>query len=205
MARIVRATLIGGVLFLVPLAFVLLALGHAWRLAKQASTPLHKLVPTDTVAGMVGVDALVVLILLAVCLLAGIAARHSLVSGRMGRLDSLLIDVLPGYAIAKSTLGGMARGEEVESALSPVLVRFDDHAMLAFEIERDEAAVVLFLPGSPTAWSGSTILVEPDRVTPLALPVHEVQRVIRVLGRGTIETLDRERSAGTEPRDAQSL
>ena len=76
---------------------------------------------------------------------------------------------------------------EEQAPLLAVHVRFDDYAAVAFEVERSGELVTVFLPGSPTAWAGTTVIVDAARVTPLQVAIHEVNRVLRVLGRGTLE------------------
>ena len=82
-------------------------------------------------------------------------------------------------------IGGVADEEDAVSVLRPVLVRFDDYEQMAFEVERLEDRSVIFLPGSPSAWSGTSLIVDADRVTNLNLPPHQVVSLLRVMGRGS--------------------
>jgi len=67
-----------------------------------------------------------------------------------------------------------------------VIVKFDDNAQIAFEIERTERGnVVVYLPGSPNPWSGSVGYFEEDRVERLEMSVPDAINNIRHLGRGS--------------------
>ncbi len=71
--------------------------------------------------------------------------------------------------------------------MTPVLVRFDDYSQIAFEIERNETEAVIFLPGAPSTWSGSTVMVDLARVQKIDAPTHKTVKTMRVLGRGSLQ------------------
>jgi uncharacterized membrane protein len=179
-----RTTIIGGIFFLIPLAFIAVVLGKAFQLSMKIAHPIGALLPIQHIGGVALASVLGVLILVLVCFLAGLLARHARIADYSRRLDEMMTAVLPGYAIAKSMIGGLVQAQDAMGALKPVLVQMDDHSQLAFEVERDGNVVVVFLPGAPAAWSGSTVLVAPNRVTPLDMAPHEVAQQLRVLGRG---------------------
>lgn len=180
-----KSTVLGGVLFLVPVVFLAIILTKAFELSMLLAKPAEKFLPLDRMAGVALIDVLAVTIILIVCFFAGLVARRGRLFGHMTRLDDFLIDILPGYAVTKGIIGGLADEESAASILQPVLVRFDDYEQMAFEVERLEDRVVLFLPGSPSAWSGASLIVAADRVTKLNLPPHQVVSLLRVMGRGS--------------------
>ena len=182
-----KSTLVGGIFVLVPLAVIAFVLGKVFQLANTVASPLGGLLPVDRVIGIAVADVLAVVLIVALCLFAGLAARMKFVADRVERLDDALADIVPRYAVAKSTLSGIADLEEAE--LSAILVRFDDCQQLAFEIERSGDRVAVFLPGSPSPWSGSCVVVDAARVSQLDLPTHQVVALLRVQGRGTFDAL----------------
>lgn len=192
-AAMIRTTLIGGIVFLIPLAFLGIGLEKAYLVARGVAQPIHHVLPHDTLAGTIAVGIASILLIALVCYLAGLAARLAFVARQMRRIESVLIDIVPGYAVARSTIGGVTGHDDGTTALGPVLVRFDDHTVIALEVERSEDRVVVFLPGAPATWSGSTAIVGADQVTPLDLAVHQVTGIMRVLGRGSIAALPSER------------
>ena len=75
---------------------------------------------------------------------------------------------------------------EREKTLKTVLAKFDDYSQIAFEVERlSDGRAIVFLPGAPDAWSGSTVVVDADRITPLDLKSLEVVRLAKNLGKGS--------------------
>ena len=78
-----KATLAGGVLFLLPVVLVLIVLHRAMSYALGAAKPISHLLPVERVIGAYGENALAIFMLILVSLLAGLVARtrehHALV------------------------------------------------------------------------------------------------------------------------------
>ena len=75
---------------------------------------------------------------------------------------------------------------EKDEAMKTVMVRLDDYAQLAFEIERTGSGdVVVYLPGAPNPWSGSVCVMSPDRVMPVDISMLAAVQHIKHLGRGS--------------------
>ena len=182
-----KTTIMGGVLFLVPVVFVAVILGKAFELSMMVAKPLDSLVAEETIRGVAIANIIAILLILVVCFLAGLAAKFGPIAIRVKRVEDMLIDILPGYVVAKGVVGGVAKQDAAMSVLKPVLCRFDDYSQLAFEIERFDDKVVVFLPGAPSAWSGASVLVDVERVQTLNLPPHKIVSLLRVMGRGTSE------------------
>ncbi|MEO1733053.1 MAG: hypothetical protein AAFR45_05415 [Pseudomonadota bacterium] len=181
-----RTTLLGGLMFLVPVVFIAIILTKAFQLSMAVAKPVDAVIPIESFAGVALVNILAVAVIILVCFLAGLVARTAILGRRVERIDNLMIDAVPTYAIVKAVLSGAADPDNLDTVLKPVLVRFDDYDQIAFERERDQSKATLFLPGSPSAWSGSVVMVEPSRVTDLNLKPHEAMKLLRVLGRGSL-------------------
>ncbi len=179
-----KTTILGGVLFLIPVAFVAIVLDKAFQVSMLMAQPLDGLIPLDRLAGIAMANIIAILLIILICLAAGLAAQTALFSKRVGRVDNILIDMMPGYAVAKGILGGVTGKENGPDLLKPVLVRFDDYDQIAFAVEQMDDRYVIFLPGSPSAWSGTSVIVDADRVTALDLPPHQAVSLLRVMGRG---------------------
>ena len=70
-----KATLAGGVLFLLPVVLVLIVLHRAMSYALGAAKPISHLLPVESVIGDYGENALAIFMLILVSLLAGLVAR----------------------------------------------------------------------------------------------------------------------------------
>jgi uncharacterized membrane protein len=183
---VMKTTILGGILFLAPLAIVAIILNKVFQMSIAVAKPLGKYMPLETYAGIASVNILAILLIVLVCYLAGLIAKRAFFSNRLQRLDGFLIDMIPGYAIFKGMVGSASSDEALAAMMTPVLVRFDDYEQIAFEIERGETHSVIFLPGSPSAWTGSSIVADNTRIRRLDIPTHQATKLLRAFGRGTL-------------------
>lgn len=181
----IRTTLIGGIIFLIPVVFVLYILGHAYQISSGFAAKLAQFLPIDSFGDLAVVNILAVLLIVLVCYLAGLAAHMPFLTRHVEKIEAVLVELFPAFTIAKSMASGVTGHDDQNALLKTVLVTFDDHETIGFEVERTATRVIVFLPGAPAAWSGQSVAVQIDRVTPLNLPVHQVTGLLRKLGRGT--------------------
>ena len=73
--KLLNITIIGGFVFLLPLVLIVVFLGKAFQIIKVLVQPLRHLFPIDTVAGFAFVDVLTLVLMVVLCLLAGLVAR----------------------------------------------------------------------------------------------------------------------------------
>ncbi|MEM9059955.1 MAG: hypothetical protein AAGD13_05790 [Pseudomonadota bacterium] len=182
----IKTTIIGGALFLLPLIIIVAVLGKAFELSLTLARPIDAIIPIETVGGVALANVIAIGFILGVCYLAGVISRNSAVKSRINTLDGLLIQMLPPYAFAKTMLSSFAQAEDAAGTLTPVLVTFDDHAQICLEVERADGLVTIYQPGSPSPWSGNTVVVGEERVRSLDLNANEAIKVIRLLGRGGV-------------------
>ena len=154
-----KTTILGGILFLVPIAVIAVIVGEVFQLSMVVVRPLDQFFPINSYLGVAVVNMLAVVLILLVCFVGGLLAKHGWLAERINKVDGLLIDLMPGYAIAKGVIGSVANETDITTLLTAVVVKFDDYDQIAFEIERNDKQAVIFLPGSPTTWSGTTIMV----------------------------------------------
>lgn len=189
MKKLIRTTLIGGVVFLVPLVFVVVLVGKAFQVLKVVVTPMSDLLPPDHIAGVAPAVILTAVVMLLLCFAAGMLARSRPARVLYQKLDETLIQIIPGYSWAKGMTGNLS-DDEAEATLSPVLVRFDDQYQIGFEVDRSEAGLVaVYLPAAPNAREGAISFVEPDRVEPIKAGLGQVARSYKHLARGSLATL----------------
>lgn len=181
-----KTTILGGIIFLAPLAIVAIILNKVFQISVTVAKPLGRFMPLETFAGIASVNILAILLIVFICYIAGLIARRAFFSSRLQRLDGILVDLVPSYAIFKGMVGSASSDEALASMMAPVLVRFDDYEQVAFEIERGETHSVVFLPGSPSAWSGSSIIADNQRIRKLNIPTHQATKLLRAFGRGTL-------------------
>ena len=183
--EIVVTTIVGGVLFLIPVAILVFAVGKVFEVMRWVTEPLDVLLPIDTIAGYAAVDVLAGVLLVLICFVAGIVARSERGRRVRQRLDRFLLEVIPGYTWVRGITGSIS-DNEVEDLLKPVMARFDDQCQVAFEVDRtQDGLVVVYLPGAPNARSGSVSYMAADRIQPIDAWFHTVANSFRRFGRGS--------------------
>ena len=195
-------TLIGGVVFLLPLVVVLVVLGQGLALMTRMVQPLTSWLPYQTLGGvaLASIAALVLLVLL--CFGAGMLARAALGRTLSERFDAKLQTFYPRYAVIKAMSQGL-HGALGQRGLKAVMVSFDDHQAIAFDMERlDDGRAVLYLPGAPDAWAGSVVLVPAERIAPLDIDSAALARALQRLGLGTAALLRTAPAVVTKSRAA---
>jgi uncharacterized membrane protein len=184
-----KTTLIGGVVLLLPLVVALAVIGKGVALVGDAAAPLIARLPDKSVGGVALATLATVVLLLLLCFGAGLLARAALGRKLSETFENRLHALYPRYTVFKGMTQDLA-GEGMQG-LRPVLFSADDQQMLAMEVERlADGRVVLFVPGAPDPWSGSVVLVAPERVAALSVDLGAVNRVLKGLGRGTARLLD---------------
>ncbi len=187
-----KTTVVGGFLFLVPVAVIAIAVGKAFDLVRSFVLWIQEQVPGIKLGGIVVIDLIAVTAIVLVCFLAGLFARSD-AGKRLGkRIDEWLLSMLPGYSFIKGLTDNLRTSEEQSRDFVPVVARFDDNSQLAFEVERTSTGgVVLYVPGCPDPWSGSVMYVSEDRVEPIEMSVSEALKSLRTLGRGSAKFADK--------------
>lgn len=184
-----KATLVGGVMFLVPVVLVLIVAGKGMQYAGKIAVPMAKLLPVSHVGGVAVATALAAAILVLVALLAGLAARTGPGRRLTHWFEESLLGGLPQYRMVKSLAEGLTQIES-GAGMKPVLVRGDEGWMLGYQVEELPGDWrVVFLPASPTPMSGNVLYVEGERVQPLSITMHEAMVLVKRLGIGSAASL----------------
>ena len=180
--RFLKVTLVGGIVLLVPLVLGVVVVEKAFHILKFLSQPLDRLIPVQTVAGVAFVDLLTVVIMLALCVLAGLAALSPVGQKLIDKLDKILLIVVPGYCWFKGVTGSVS-DDEAKVKLKPVSARLDDQWLVGFEVDRaGDGMVAVYLPGSPDPRSGSVCYMAADRVKPVPGDFHSMMKTLKRLG-----------------------
>ena len=184
MINFLKTTIVGGIIFLIPVVLIIMVLGKALALIKRFSEPMANFLPVDTFAGIAVANIIGIVALALICFIAGLVARTSLASSAVQKAEAKFLWHLPGYAFTKGITDSLNSGNGSLS-LQPVSCRLDDCWQIGFEVERmDDGRVVVYLPGAPNPWSGSIMLVDADRVEVLGSTMVATIGCLRKLGHG---------------------
>lgn len=189
MFRVLKTTVLGGIVFLVPIIIFIAVIGKALELTHKLTTPLAGLLLADAAADPAVAQLLALAMLILICFVAGLVAKTALAGKLVQALEANVLDKIPAYALLKTKAESVLSFEDAAS-MHPVLARFDDSWQLALEIERIEGGkVVVFLPGAPDPWTGSVCIMTDDRVTPLDITIKSAGILMKRLGKGSAEAL----------------
>ena len=184
-----KTTLLGGIVFLMPFAFVMLILGKVLKWMAAVAEPLTRWIGLDSIAGVARADLVAAVAIVGLCFVAGLVAKRPRNGRVRRRLEAGFLTSVPGYGVIKGLTEGLAGVQDADT-MKPVLARFDDAAQVAFEMGRaSDGRVVLYVPGAPDPWSGGLLVMTADRVEPLDITLPAALRSFRALGRGSEELL----------------
>lgn len=187
-----RTTLLGGVLFLLPLIVIGILLGQAGQVVFALAQAIGGILSFESPYTYAILVAAAIGIVIGGCFAAGLVARHSLGKWLSDQTERNLTLLYPRYAIYKDQIIGNIGGDVAEGRLKPVKVAFVDCTRLGLEVERSaEGLVTVYLPSSPDPWSGSVALVASDRVERIEVPYVEMMTSFEKLGADSLRLASR--------------
>ena len=184
-----KTTLVGGLLFLIPLGVILVVLKHVMQIAAKVAAPIAAHFPVSHFAGVTVVTLVAALVLLLFAFMAGLMARTKVGRRLSAWFEESILGGLPQYRMAKSMAEGFAQIES-GTGMHPVLVRVDDGWQLAYQLEElDGGWVAVFMPQSPTPMSGNFLYVAAHRIRPLPISMPTAMKLVKAVGVGSQEAL----------------
>ena len=188
-AGFLKATIAGGLLFLLPLILVVLLFSHAMRIAGKVAHPISEFLTLDKVAGPAGEDGLAVLMLILISVAAGLLARTAPGRNLMRWSENSFLGGLPQYRLVKSVAEGLAQIENAED-LKPVLVNIEDAWQIGYLLETlQKDWVAVFLPQAPAPMSGNVMYLPAERVRLLSITMVDAMSIVKRMGIGSAKAL----------------
>jgi len=184
-----KATIVGGLLFMVPLILMVVVLQKGLGLVRKIVVPLAKYFPERTFLGVGMTTILSIAVIVLLCFLFGLVARTA--AGKKVRdwLEFTIMGKLPGYALVKGVIQG-ATGLENEEDVTIALVRIEDAWQIGLVVEvHSDGHRTVYLPGVPNPASGSIFYMTEDRIRPIDAKMGQMLTVIRHLGIGSKDLL----------------
>ena len=182
--QFLRTTLVGGLLFLVPLIALAVVFEKAYTLARGVMMPLADHLPFESFIGLPTPIFGAITVVILFCFFSGLFARTLIARRLVDRLEMEMLSKVPGYLLVKSMSESML-GVERQGGSPVILVRFDDSWQLGLEIERlDCGLVAIYVPGAPNPQSGAMLLMDPDRVVPTSLSLAALLKFSKSVGVG---------------------
>lgn len=180
-----RATVVGGVLFLTPLVVLWVVLNKAVDLAAKAIRPLANRIPDWLGLGAAKAYVIAALALILLCFLAGLLARSAIARRFVQILEAKFLSLLPGYEYLKQE-GASVLGAAETDAQPVVVARIGDSWRIGIEAETiGEEWIAVFIPNAPNPGSGSVFIVERSKVRYSSTPLAGAFSALRRCGAGS--------------------
>jgi uncharacterized membrane protein len=187
--RFLKTTIVGGLLFLVPVILLIVILGHAMRIVGKIAAPIAAAVPENEIAGVAIATLVAALMLLLFAFLAGLVARTDTGRSVMRWFEESLLGGLPQYRMMKSMAEGLAQVEDA-SGIKPALVSIEGGWQIGYVLEEMRTGwTAVFLPQAPTPMSGNVMFMPSHRVRLLDIPIGEAMLLVKRLGVGSADAL----------------
>ncbi len=184
----IMTTVIGGLLFLVPVAFLVFMLSKVYGFMLVIAAPMAAWLPIDTVGGIALANLIAIVAIILVCFLAGLVARNAMASGLVKTLESKVLMRIPGYTIIKGIKGGFDKDES--NHFKPVALQLGSAERIGLEIQKlADGRSMVYIPSVPNAFSGITQILPADQVTYLDVPVTMIMEFAEKYGSGVDELL----------------
>jgi len=180
-----KTTIIGGMVFLVPLVVLVIVLRHAMRLAGPLAHAITARFPSHEIAGVAVASIVAALILVFLSFLAGLFARTR--AGRRAKawLEDSLLGRLPQYRLLKSMADGLANIEDAHE-LTPVLISIGDGWQPGYQLEPMQAGwIAVFVPQAPTPMIGNILYMPAAKVRPANIRIGEAMKLVKCMGVGS--------------------
>lgn len=185
--RFVRTTVLGGIVFLVPLAVLVLLAVKSAGVLRRLAQPVARVLPVQSALGFLTADLVVILALLLACFLAGLLAHVSLAQRLITKAETSVLWHVPGYGLVKALTDSVDTGASLpmQRTMRPILAHFDDYTQLAFEVDQlDDGRRIVYLPSAPEPRAGTVLVLDAARVEPLPLSFLAAMDGLRKLGHG---------------------
>jgi len=186
----IKATIAGGILFLIPFGVIVLILSKVFGFIEPFSEELVKRWPITKLAG-VGIASITsIIFLLLICLIAGLFIKTRFVQRAIKFLEDHVLIYIPGYSSIKAISSNVLTKESTHK-WKPASVFIDDNEIICFVIDESENYCTVFMPSAPSPSSGAVGAREKSKVTYLPLTVNETFLMIRQYGQGAAGQIEK--------------
>jgi uncharacterized membrane protein len=183
LAELTKTTLIGGVLIVLPIYLSILMVAKTLSVIVALLAPVTATIP----AGAQFRQLIAVLIVLAVCFVAGIIVRTGAGLRAKNAFERSVLEKIPGYELVRG-LTARVSGDEREGAFRPALVEIEDALSPGFIIEElEDGRYTVLVPSVPTPAAGALFILPRERVHPVDVPFTQAVKVISKWGAGAGE------------------
>lgn len=183
----IKAILIGGILFFIPLIILIVILQKAFQIAAVLVMPIIKLLNITNIFGIGAEILIAIAIILFILYLGGLIAKTNRAKKAVRKIEEAVLSKVPGYEMIKN-MGESFVGFEGNTSILTVLARIEDAWQFGFLIEEiEDEQYAVYIPGAPNPMSGSVYILEKNRIKKTTIPMKSAMKCLRGLGTGSNE------------------
>ena len=186
--RFIRTTVVGGILFLLPLVVLFIIFEKASSILSVITEPISRRI-SDSILGFDGSTMITIFLLTLICFIGGLVFRSKRVKKILQKLEDKVLIFIPGYSLMKSVTADTL-GEDVENKLIPIRVADGEDWLLGFLIEEGKSHSTVFLPDAPRYDAGEIRILPATSVVKLEIPANKFTKMIKSYGVGAIEFIE---------------
>ncbi len=180
LAELTKTTIIGGLLIVLPIYLSILLLAKTLSGILALLSPVTAAIP----AGAQFRQLFALVIVLAVCLVAGLVVRTGVGLRAKNAFERSVLEKIPGYSLVRG-LAERLGGDEAKGTFQPAMVELEDALSLGFIIEElEDGRYTVLVPSVPTPAAGSVFVLPRERVHPLDVPFTQAVTVSSKWGAG---------------------
>lgn len=176
-----RTTLLGGVLFVLPVWLAVLLLIKAVMQLRIFVKPVTTELPQDLDHPRI----VAVILIFLLCFLVGFLIRTAIGSQVRSALENAVLNKLPGYSLIRGFTGRLTDFEK-SGSFQPALIEIEESLMPGFLIEEHEGnRCTVFVPSAPTPLAGSVYIITRNRVHLVDISMLSMMQCISKWGGGS--------------------
>jgi len=198
----VRKTVVGGLLFLVPVTILAIVIGRMFSTLEPITEQFAGEVLGPDALGPIARLLTVLICLIAISFGAGLLASTIVGQKVMEFLEASLLNRVPGYAMVKNmaveSAANLARIES-SSQVKAVYVKSGEGWQLGFVTDKvNQDLYAVFLPDAPTPTSGQLLYLSADNMVESGMSIADAMKALSQLGIRRAQNPAR-RTASSEP------
>ena len=186
--RFIRTTIIGGILFLLPVVVLFIIFEKAHSILSVIADPISRKI-SDSILGFDGSALISILLLILICFMGGLIFQSKKVKKVLQKLEDKVLIFIPGYSLMKSITADTL-GEDVANKLIPVRVADGEDWLLGFLIEEGKNHSTVFLPDAPRYDAGEIRILPTSSVFKLEISTDKFTKMIRSYGVGVVDFIE---------------
>ncbi|VVP66161.1 hypothetical protein PS918_00306 [Pseudomonas fluorescens] len=190
MFKFIKTTVLGGLLFILPLVLIIVLIEKAIHLLQG---PVQKLVPMFSgynVAGVTLVSVATLVGLVVMCFLAGLLARTAIAKRAVDAVEDKVLGNLPGYQLLKDATARIAGMDNEEGSRVGMIAEGEGWRLcLVLDAAGDWLAIYMPDGGPAGGTAGEVRLIPASQVVITDLPWLSLLGCLRRGGRGTLDIM----------------